>query len=186
MRVSAIAVIAAAMITGSACTSKASNNTASSKNATAAVEQADTTSLGDEEELLPNGESLNDIRFAGWTEKEWISNPYLDCLRQYFDDVAAGKVSDTVLDPHKKALKGKFVAGNIAPFIMGGLMITVQLIDAPTVILNCWVYSDVDTEKRKVVGYHVNDVSVNQDIKPSAAEAAEMLEGIENYPEFVH
>ena len=41
-----------------------------------------------------NFESLNDFRFANFSEADWFDNDYIRSLRQYLDDVAVGKVKD--------------------------------------------------------------------------------------------
>ncbi len=44
-----------------------------------------------------SNKSLNDIRFAGWTEKEWLDNEYIRALRRHIDDFLNGEKSDQSL-----------------------------------------------------------------------------------------
>ena len=44
---------------------------------------------------------LNDIRFAGWTKKEWADNDYIRAVRKYIDAYNSGKIKNPDLDEHK-------------------------------------------------------------------------------------
>ena len=45
--------------------------------------------------------SLNDIRFAGWTEKEWLDNEYIRTLRRLEKRSACDPRSSSAVDPRK-------------------------------------------------------------------------------------
>ena len=66
-------------------------------------------------EVANNGgkETLNDIRFGGWTKKEWADNEYIRTVRKYIDAYNSGKIKDANLDVHKKYIQCKFVIADI-------------------------------------------------------------------------
>lgn len=103
-------------------------------------------------DTLPN-KSLNDIRFAGWTDKEWLDNEYIRALRKHLDAYNKGKIIDIHLDEYKEDIKGKFVIGNIEPYIFGGAFIQFCFIEKPNKIFSVWVYSDVDVKTEAISNY---------------------------------
>lgn len=38
--------------------------------------------------------SLNDIRFEGWKEQDWLDNEYIRALRKYIDAYNKGEIED--------------------------------------------------------------------------------------------
>ena len=96
------------------------------------------------------GKSLNDIRFAGWTEKEWLDNEYIRTLRKYLDAYLNGEKSNLHLDEYKEDIKGKFIIANIEPYLLGGTFIQFSFIEKPNKVFSVWVYSEVD-EKTKII-----------------------------------
>ena len=58
-------------------------------------------------------ENLNEIRFKGWTEKEWLDNDYIRELRKYINACSEGEIKDQTLLAHKEVLKSKFIMGHI-------------------------------------------------------------------------
>lgn len=66
-------------------------------------------------------ENLNDIRFAGWTKKEWADNEYIREVRRYIDAYNRGEIKDSDLDKCKDYIQGKFLIGSIEPGIYGGV-----------------------------------------------------------------
>lgn len=46
-------------------------------------------------------ETLNDIRFAGWTSKEWADNEYIREVRRFIDAYNRGEFEDPYLDVDK-------------------------------------------------------------------------------------
>lgn len=45
--------------------------------------------------------SLNDIRFEGWKEQDWLDNEYIRTLREYINAYNNGQESNPILDPYK-------------------------------------------------------------------------------------
>ena len=98
-------------------------------------------------------ESLNDIRFAGWTKKEWTDNEYIRAVRKYIDSYNDGKIEDDNLDEYKKYIQGKFVIADIQPYLIGGTLIYIIFYDYPEKTFSAHVYSDVDVNTRTVSNY---------------------------------
>ena len=51
------------------------------------------------------GEALNDIRFEGWTKKEWADNDYIRAVRKYIDAYNRGEIKNPDLDEHKNTFR---------------------------------------------------------------------------------
>ena len=132
-------------------------------------------------ESSEESESLNDIRFKGWTSKEYLDNPYIYALRDYFNEYLAGRVNNPSLDPYKSAIKGKFVIADSNDFILGGLLLKVIFLDMPDRIFSGWVYSDVDEQSETVTGYEVRDVKIEDDKTEFTRER--ILELVKEHPE---
>lgn len=102
---------------------------------------------------VPQGKSLNDIRFGGWTQKEWLDNEYIRTIRKHLDAYHKGEIKDANLDQHKAYIIGKFVIGNIEPYLLGGAFVYLMFVENPTKVFTTWVYSDVDEKTETVLGY---------------------------------
>ena len=126
-------------------------------------------------------ESLNEIRFANFKDEDWLDNDYIRTLRKYIDDFNNRKIKDEDLEPHRNLLKGKFVIGNIEPFMLGGMFIQITFIDYPENVFSAWVYSDVDAEKKKVTGYAVKHVRLEEEKIEFTRE--QILQEMEIHPE---
>ncbi|MBR4156012.1 MAG: hypothetical protein IKU01_04845 [Bacteroidales bacterium] len=100
-----------------------------------------------------NRETLNDIRFDGWTKKEWADNEYIRAVRKYIDAYNNGKIENTDLYEHKKYIQGKFVIADIQPYLAGGALIYIVFYDYPEKTFSAYVYSDVDVTSRVVSNY---------------------------------
>jgi hypothetical protein len=98
-------------------------------------------------------EPLNDIRFDGWTKKEWADNEYIREVRRYIDAYNNGEFEDTYLDEYKEYIQGKFVIGDINPGLWGGAFMYIVFYDYPDKTFSVLVYSDVDEETRTVSNY---------------------------------
>ena len=98
-------------------------------------------------------ETLNDIRFAGWTKKEWADNEYIREVRRYRDAYNKGEIKDPYLDEYKEYIQGKFVIGEINPGLWGGAFMYIVFYDHPDKTFSVLVYSDVDEETRTVSNY---------------------------------
>ena len=96
---------------------------------------------------------LNDIRFEGWTEKEWLDNDYIRTLRNYVDAYNRGEIEDSTLIPYKELLKGKFVVESIEEFLLGGVFMNITFIDEPEKVFIAWVYSEVNPDTEEVGPY---------------------------------
>ena len=126
-------------------------------------------------------ESLNDIRFANFKDEDWLDNEYIRTLRRYIDDFNNRKIEDEELEPHRNLLKGKFVIGNVEPFMLGGLFIQITFIDHPENVFSAWVYSDVDPEKRTVSNYNVHHIRLEKEKLEFTRE--QILQEMEIHPE---
>ena len=108
-----------------------------------------------ETEVADNGvrEALNDIRFAGWTSKEWANNDYIRAVRKFIDAYNNGEIEYPYLDEHKEYIQGKFVIADIVPSIIGGALIYIVFYDHPEQTFSAHVYSDVDEKTRTISNY---------------------------------
>lgn len=98
-------------------------------------------------------ETLNDIRFDGWTNKEWADNEYIRAVRKYIDAYHNGEIEDPYLDDYKTYIEGKFVIGDINPGLWGGAFMHIVFYDNPDKTFSTLVYSDVDEQTRTVSNY---------------------------------
>lgn len=121
--------------------------------------------------------SLNDIRFEGWKEQDWVDNKYIRTLRKYIDAYNNGEIENASLNIYQT--KGKFAVYNVEPFLLGGLLISIGFLDAPETIFEAWVYSDV--EKGVVTDYKVRNIKAEKMEDPFTKE--EILQIIEEHPE---
>ena len=97
-----IAVVAIVGFTFSCSTSK---RTDKSGKTTDSIETTEIDSTY-EDDSIANGKSLNDIRFANFTDKDWLDNEYIRTLRVYIDAFVNGKVKDDELELYKSDVKG--------------------------------------------------------------------------------
>lgn len=142
----------------------------------------ETDSIYNETDSLPQGRCLNDIRFEGWTENDWIDNEYISTLRVYLDDAANGNIDvDEDIIPYKDNLSGKFVIADVKPHLMGGLDITIIYPDMPDLLFNSWVYGFVDEESEKVTGYSVRWLNLMDERTGMTKE--EVLDELKKHPE---
>lgn len=125
---------------------------------------------------------LNDIRFADFKNEDWLDNDYIRCLRKYLDDFNSGKIENEDLEPYKEKIQGKFVIADVEPSIWGGLRILFVFIDYPEYLFSAYVYSTVDVEKKKVVSYSVQYVSVTDNEYEMTKE--EILDSLKVHLEF--
>ena len=126
-------------------------------------------------------ENLNDIRFEGWTTAEWLDNDYIRELRRYIDACSEGEVDDQTLLAHKEVLKSKFIVGHIEPATYGGAFIYFTFLDEPRKVFYTQVYSYVNPDTKKIDGYEVRGVFLNEEEIDYTREA--ILYIVENYPE---
>ena len=103
-------------------------------------------------------ESLNDIRFAGWGKAEWVDNEYIRTVRRYLDAYNNGEIEDADLDEYKDCVQGKFVIGDIQPWMLGGAIIYIVFYDHPEKLFYSVVYSYVDEQTREVYDYECRGI----------------------------
>ena len=121
-------------------------------------------------------ETLNDIRFAGWTKKEWADNEYIRAVRRYIDDYNSGKIKDEYLDEYKQYIQGKFVIADIQPYLIGGALIYIIFYDHTEQTFSAHVYSDVDEKTRGVSNYECRGLkNENLDLKFSQEDIRQFL-----------
>lgn len=126
--------------------------------------------------------TLNEIRFDGWTGKDWIDNDYYRCIRKTFDDYFAGKIEREDFDKYRDIISGKFVLWDYSVFLLGGLIVRIVFIDNPTLLFETWVYGLVDEEKEEVVGYEMHGLTLLDQKTSFTTES--LLELLEEHPEY--
>ena len=104
-------------------------------------------------------ETLNDIRFAGWTKKEWADNEYIREVRRYINAYNKGEIENSALDAHKGYMQGKFIIADISPCLWGGAFIYFSFYDYPDKVFAAMVYSDVDEKTRVVSNYECRSLT---------------------------
>ena len=122
----------------------------------------DTTSYLTESESVEDTtycETLNDIRFAGWTKKEWADNEYIREVRRYINAYNKGEIENSALDAHKGYMQGKFIIADISPCLWGGAFIYFSFYDYPDKVFAAMVYSDVDEKTRVVSNYECRSLT---------------------------
>lgn len=125
--------------------------------------------------------SLNDIRFAGWTEKEWLDNEYIRTLRQYLDDYSQGKIENEELEPYRHLTKGEFVVGQIEPFILGGVFMYIMFVDDPEKVFTVCVYSEVNSETEEIGKHEVRYIEYQSEVPGIPKELLQQM--IQEHPE---
>ena len=143
--------------------------------------EAEEDSLSDDDDLL-HGKSLNDIRFANFKKKDWLDNEYIRTLRRYLDDFLNGTIEDEELEQYRDEMKGQFAVYLAMPFMGGGMYLQIIFIDNPDYIFWAHVYSDVDIEEERVMGYHVNAIFLEEE--NSGITREEILKEVAERPEF--
>lgn len=134
-----------------------------------------------ESDSITEGKSLNDIRFANFTDKDWLDNEYIRTLRRYLDEFNNGIIEDEELEKYKDDVKGEFVIANIEPFLLGGLFIQIVFIEKPENVFTSWVYSDVDEETERIVGYSVRRISLDE--RKNNLSREQILQEMKEHPE---
>lgn len=176
------------MLTMLSCTptkERVSTNDATSQTEVGSLEIAEKETQSEQEDMfladsLPS-KSLNDIRFAGWTDRDWLDNDYIRELRKHIDAYLNGQMPNLYPDHYKEHVKGKFVIVNIEPYLLGGVFIQFCFIENPSKIFNVWVYSDVDEEREKVLDYDCKNIQLEDSEMDLTKE--EILEIIKEHPE---
>ena len=184
-----IAASVVAVVSLAACGQKGTGSTPTNEDVNVEVvtevietDSNDTLSEAEETENAGTSEPLNDIRFGGFQEKDWLDNEYMRTLRRYLDDVHGGKKRDEVLEPYKQELGGKFVVWNVEPFLAGGLLIHYIFVDWPEKMLISSVYSFVDEDTKTVTGYTVRSVMIDEETGTELTKE-EILNIIAEHPE---
>lgn len=104
-------------------------------------------------------ETLNEIRFDGWTKKEWADNEYIRAVRKYIDEYNKGEIENPDLDEYKDYMQGKFIIADISPCLWGGAFIYFSFYDYPDKVFAAMVYSDVDEKTRVVSNYECRSLT---------------------------
>ena len=99
--------------------------------------------------------SLNDIRFDGWTDEDWLNNDYIRTLRSYINACYRGEEVCEALTPFREESQSKFVILAIEPALIGGTYILFSFLGAADKVFSTTVYSFVDEEEEKIMGYEV-------------------------------
>ena len=128
---------------------------------------------------------LNEIRFEGWGEKEWLDNDYIRELRNFFDAYASDDVSDDVkeqyssLEPYKPLMDSQFTLLYIEPFLGGGAYMIITFLEDPRTIFAAWVYSYI-SDDGVTIGYDVRHCEPQAE--PSELTREEILSYITENP----
>ena len=121
-------------------------------------------------------ETLNDIRFDGWTKKEWADNEYIRAVRKYIDAYNNGEIENPNLDKYKHYMQGKFILADISPCMWGGAFIYLSFYDYPDKVFAAMVYSDVDEKTRVVSNYECRSLTYEDlDLKITQGEIRQFL-----------
>ena len=121
-------------------------------------------------------ETLNDIRFDGWTKKEWADNEYIRAVRRYIDEYNKGEIEDPDLDEYKDYMQGKFIIADISPCLWGGAFIYFSFYDYPDKVFAAMVYSDVDEKTKVVSNYECRGLkNENMDLEFSQEDILQFL-----------
>ena len=67
------------------------------------------------------------------------------------------------------------------PFLLGGLFIQIIFIDNPEKVFTAWVYSDVDEDAEKVVGYTVRRISLDE--RKNELSKEQIFQEMKEHPE---
>ena len=118
------------MLTMLSCTptkERVSTNDATSQTEVVSLEISEKETQSEQEDMfladsLPS-KSLNDIRFAGWTDRDWLDNDYIRELRKHIDAYLNGQMPNLYPDHYKEHVKGIFVIVNIEPCLLGGVFV---------------------------------------------------------------
>ena len=141
----------------------------------------DTVAADTAEENDTTKKSLNDIRFAGWTEKEWLDNEYIRTLRQYLDDYSQGKIENEELEPYRHLTKGQFVVGQIEPFMLGGVFMYIMFVDDPEKVFTVCVYSEVNSETEEIGKHEVRSIEYQSEVPGMPKELLQQI--MKEHPE---
>ena len=154
-----------------------SQNNTNSKNAVAdSAVDTNSYSMASQDADYGEKETLNDIRFDGWTKKEWADNEYIRAVRKYIDAYNSGNIENDNLDEHKKYIQGKFVIADIQPYLTGGVLIYIIFYDYPEKTFSAYVYSDVDEKTRVVSNYECRGLkNENMDLEFSQEDILQFL-----------
>ena len=125
--------------------------------------------------------SLNDIRFAGWTKKEWLDNEYIRTLRRYLNDYSQGKIENEELEPYRHLTKGEFVVGQIEPFMLGGVFMYIMFVDDPDKVFTVCVYSEVNSETEEVGKHEVRSITYQTEVPGIPKELLQQM--MQEHPE---
>ena len=147
------------------CGQNNKKNVASEENNAIAevVEHASDDAEDWEEEATPTGETLNDIRFAGWDKAKWVDNEYIRTVRKYIDAYNNGEITDTELDEYKDYIQGKFIIGDIQPWIAGGAIVYIIFCEKPDKMFYSIVYSSVNVQTREIYNYQCRGLKLETD-----------------------
>ena len=133
-------------------------------------------------DTISTGKSLNDIRFDGWEDSNWLDNEYIRTLRKYLDDYNKGIVSNPNLDPYKEHIKGQFVVYDINPYLLGGALIRITFLDMPDRVFSSWIYSEVNKDKEIVESYEFRSINIEEETtdmtKEDILQAIKEMDGI--------
>lgn len=143
-------------------------------------EYPDTAAVDEYDMSILQEMSLNDIRFANWTDYDWNNNDYIRELRSWLDDYLAGKIVHEVIDEFRDKLTGKFIVLSLEPYMLGGVSLAITFIDHQDVAITSWIYSTV--EDGVVAGYETLSVFA-QDFSEAGVTTELIYQFLEEVPD---
>lgn len=145
------------------------------------VEVSDSEESGDES--AEQTTCLNDIRFEGWSDEDWLDNDYIRELRSYIDAYCRGAIDDeqlNALQRYKSLMKSRFIIYDISPFLFGGVWVLIGFLENPKPVFEAWIYSEVNNANQ-VVSYEVRSFALSETITDFTKE--HLLQSIKEHPE---
>ena len=126
---------------------------------------------------------LNEIRFGNWTMEDWYDNDYFRFLRKCMDECLMGIENDDTqqLQDYKSVLKDRFFIYNASPYIGGGMFITLGFLNNPEIMYRTVVYSDVDEDTEKTIGYRLRGFKELEETSETTKE--DILQIMKDHPE---
>ena len=101
--------------------------------------------------------------------------------QEYIDAYNNGEFTDTDLDEYKDYIQGKFVIGDIQPWITGGAIIYIIFCDHPEKMFYSKVYSSVNVQTREVYDYECRGIRL--ETNETGCTKEEIIQFLKECPE---
>lgn len=186
MKITSVILFLLPLLLHTACQTTAQPHSTSSAAQTSTIDLVDSIAENCEPEVEEEAEptrSLNDIRFAGWSDEDWLDNDYIRELRSYIDAYYRGAIHDeqlNALQRYKSLMKSRFIIYDISPFLFGGVWVLIGFLENPKPVFEAWIYSEVNNANQ-VVSYEVRSFALSETITDFTKE--HLLQSIKEHPE---